>query len=1179
MKKVFQIKLKSLTRVFAMVMALSLVTFTGCKSYDSEIDELNTDLDGLKTELTALNNATKSALETQIAALNTEITTLKGRVTTLEQTGATDAEVAAAIAAAKDDIMSKVVTLEAFNAYKTTVTADLAALTTKVNAAATKAELTALETVINAKFVTIEGTLTALGAKVTALEGSVGDLTNKLNLLGTKVDDAIKRLDAKDKEIADLVAQTNARLAIVEGILNIQNGKSVVIEDIKTQLADQLKKINDNATAIAKLIVDLNAVDARLKALEALNIAKRLGDLEDKDIVLQGQIDAIKLEIQALKDKNAAQDTRMDGLEARIVALEKFKTDVLVPWMGTIDTWKTWADAEIKDLRADVEVLNGNMKVMANAMHLNFEALSSRLSGIVYAGDLSGTELSRFYVNGIEAVNFSTLISECDPITPAVTIAYHLNPSFIKEADIETGNMAFVVRKGSNAITNNYMPVQGTPVQVAAIYDHLDETTGIIYVKVSINDYNTLIGEEGGNYIGESLETFRSIALQIPLSQKAVQENAIQLDNDGKMVVVGSTEYPANRVITSDYVRLYGKNMLAQTDVYLARNNAPTYSSLPKTLADAKLLTVKDVDGATATAPQVVTLPYGKTLDLINEVKAIFSGAPFDIVKYGLNYKFDLLDENGDAIVYNRGSNNTDQQDFINLIDAAKGTIGAKVFDPTNPIYAAQGRTPIVRVWMYNAKNPSCPVLLGFVKIYMAEKPLPTPITVPFTFADTQAGCADVLGRTTVQQMNEKLYNAVGLSKEEFHAVYTLVPVPGAVTEIKNPDGQTTDTWLLEWKLTAQQIWSALMTANPATFTQTVEYVPSLPTVYPKITITFTRKFTKPADLNIAESSLIKKYWYDKNGANNATVFEEVKHNVNVPDVNENTTTNCTIKNDLSQAFLQNADKSLKGFSNYEYYFVPNVVGQPAISQPVIAINGVNYQFTPSPDGKQLLNGSEVIATINPFVANVGDILELNRNSVTAKLLLNYDKEVLRARIAIRTKYCADLNFLQPITVNGKATFDVVFVRPIKAAALSPDKFVDGKSFGQPNTYIPIAKMVSLSDWRDYSFTSYPNLYGYYGVTNIALSTTKSIETNLNGSRVALSTFPSLQVAYATSVPGVSPAAQYGYLTYQNNGNVIGNEFELYVPVTITYYWGEIVNTWVTVTVDKTVGPSGIKRK
>ena len=70
---------------------------------------------------------------------------------------------------------------------------------------------------------------------------------------------------------------------------------------------------HNGSVDIAKLIVDLNAVDARLKALEALNIAKRLGDLEAKDIVLQGQIDAIKLEINdRAKIKAIADKTGVD---------------------------------------------------------------------------------------------------------------------------------------------------------------------------------------------------------------------------------------------------------------------------------------------------------------------------------------------------------------------------------------------------------------------------------------------------------------------------------------------------------------------------------------------------------------------------------------------------------------------------------------------------------------------------------------------------------------------------------------------------------------------------------------------------------------------------------------------------------------------------------------------------
>lgn len=1167
MKKVFQINMKSITKVFAVVMALSFVTFTGCKSYDQDIDALNTDLASLKTELTNLNNATKSALETQIAALNTEITTLKGRVTTLEQTGATDAEVAAAIAAAKTEIMSKVVTLEAFNAYKATVDADLASLKTKVDAAATKAELTALQTAIDAKFVTIEGTLTALGAKVTTLEGSVGDLTNKVNLLGTKVDDAIKRLDAKDKEIADLLATVNARLAIVEGILNVKDGKSLVIEDIKTQLADQLAKINANTAAIAKLITDLNAVDARLKALEALNIAKRLGDLEAKDIVLQGQIDAIKLEIQALKDKNAAQDTRMDGLEARIVALEKFKTDVLVPWMAAIDTWKTWADKEIKDLRKEVDILNANMKVMANAMHLNFEALSNRLTSLTY--------VPTFHVNGIPAMNFSPLLSRCKTITPEVTIEYHLNPSFITAADIETNNMSFAVISSTNIFTFGYGPAPAAGTQVKANFVKIED--GKIFVNVKVEDYNLLVQSMSNGYYTEN---FKMIALQIPLSEKAVKENALQFDANGAVTIVNDTEYPADRVITGEYVRLYKDDIWAGEDVVLARKMTgyPVYDT---TVDGAKGRAVIGVDAATASDVRVVNLPYGQSIDLVDHVIAIMDASPFDIAKYGLKFKFDLKAENGTTdIVYNRGVNNTDQQKFIAITDAAKGTINAKTFSIPE-IVASQGRTPIVRVTMYNDQDPTCPVLMAFIKVLIEDKPRPVVPPVTFEWASQTGPCADVVSVLTVQQMNEKIYTAANLSKEEFHAIYPslLFTTSGdpLVKEIYNPDGQQTDSYLLNWTLTATQIWNKLATSNPANFAAQAIYKPTIPSQYPDIVINFKRSFTRPATTNIPASKLIANYWYGD--------YTYVKHNIVVPDVNQTDGTNALFTNNINQAFEQTADNKLNvGLANYEYFFWSEKIGNELKANMTLADGTV---LTVSSDGKQLLFNSDVVAEIKPWVANTGDVLELKLGSPKAKELLNKATELMKARIGIRTLYCPDMQIKAPVTINGKNYFDVVFVRPINPQPAADQHFVDALNFGDPYTYLEIAKLTNLNDWRFpdavASFATHANYWSYYGVTNITADVA-NIKTDLNqaaGVKVPVTNYPDLEVAYAATVPGVTPPTTnfFGYLTYDNTGNTLGKLFNLYVPVTITYKWGTIQSAEVTIPVWKTVGQSGIIRK
>lgn len=1207
MKKVFQIKLKSITRVFAMVMAISLVTFTGCKTYDEDIDKLNADLGSLKTELTALNETTKTsltalitstqnALNLQITGLNSEITALKARLTTLETTGATDAE----LAAVRLEILNKTVSLEAFNAYKTAVDAELAALklkvdaaatkvellalSTKVDAAATKTELAAIQTDLNAKITAINSELAALNTKLTtlqnnaatkaeleaakaeilsktvalteynankaAVEALLSGLQIKIDAAATKVELAAlaTRLDAKIVEVEGTIVALGAKVNILQTNLN---NLGVIVDEAKV-------KIDKNTADIAALKADVNA---RLAILEGvLNIQA------GKSVVLDGMAAQLTTQLGLI----TANTTKIADLQAQLTTLAG-KVTTLETQVATNTTDIAEIDAEIVALRAQLTVVNNNMKVLANAIHVNFDVLSSRLSSLTF--------VPTFFVNGIEAMNFSPLMSECEAITPEVEIAYHLNPSFITAADIETDNMSFALIQSQNLITSGgYMPAKAVGPQVKANFVKIEN--GKIYVKVSVVDFNAVFGNTSTNWTPQGMtENFPMIALQIPLSAKAVQENALSFDTNGAITVVNDTEYPADRVITAQYVRLISNPIYAQEDVYLAKimpTTPVTYSMLPQTVAGAKALAVEGVDGATASDPLIITLPYGGTINLEDYVRAIYAGSPLSEA-YGLKFKFDLKDDATPTgtIVYNRGSNNTDQQQFINISDANKGTINAKVFTQAE-IAAAQGRTPIVRVTMYNEQDPNCPVLMSFVKIYIAEKPLPTPITVNFTWPSTAGPCADVLSVLTVQQMNEQIYNKVGMSKDEFHAAYPSALFQtsgdGIVSELYSPDSQTTDSYLLNWNLTALQIWTKLMTTDPASFTATAIYNPSMPTVYPKFTITFTRSFTKPAALNILPAQLITNYWYDN--------FTYVKHNIVVPAVGATNSALAIFENNINQAFEQNANKSLKALANYEYYFLPT---QPKHVDGTT--NGTTLSV--SSDGKKIFIGNDTVATINPFVANTGDVLVLNKASVTAKRLLNYDKEFLTARIGIRTVYCENMpQFKMPVTVNGKAYFDVKFVRPINATTNPNEFFIDGKNFGETNTYLSIRKLVNLADWRngtDYvsTFAQYPTYFQYYGVTSITADLA-NIKTDLNqtaGVRVPITNYPDLRVGYAASVAGVTPVAADGYLTYQNTGNTLGVPFYLYVPVTINYAWGSIVTTEITVLVKKTVGPSGVKAK
>ncbi|MFV0391981.1 MAG: hypothetical protein ACK5KP_08905 [Paludibacteraceae bacterium] len=1137
------IKTKSIAR-FLTVALIAVSVLSGCRTNDKEIDNLNQDLVTLRADVTTQISNLKTELETTInnnvTTLTAEIDKLKTDLAALTANAATKAE----LEAAKAEILSKTVSLEAFNAYKTQTDAAIKALQDGLALAATKAELTALEDRVNAQIVTITNTITALGGRIDTLEGTVGTLSTKL--------------DKTIQDLAALKADTEARLLLLEGILQVSNGQSAVINDIKAQLADQLAKITANSADIVTLYNQLSAVDAKIQALEAEQILQnnRLTSLEAKDQLIDQEIANLKTEIQALKDANAAQDVKISALEARVVALEQFKTQV--------EAWMVDVDAAIDELQAQVAILNNNMKAIAKAVSLNFNALSNRLTSLTFIAD--------YYVNGIPAMNFSPLLSACDTITPEVVIAYRMSPSFITEADIEVDNMSFNLKKDAKQFLGFRAPAVSS--EIKAEFEKIED--GDIYVRVKVADLATLFSEANVNIIpGHGVEeTFPQVLLQVPLSEKAVTENELVFDTDGAMTVVNGTSYPADRVISaSHWVRLDYVSMEAQGDVYLALNNRPTYTPLVQTAADAMALAVENIDGATATDPTVITLPFEETINLVDTIAAIYNNDLFDVERYGLNFKFDLLDESGMTYTYIR--NGVNQQTLIDILDPATGTIKAKNVAQT-VIAQSLGRTPIIRVTMYNDQDPNCPVLFAFVKVVFEEQP---DIKYTYKFDASSALCEPDTLVVGTQWTIDSIYDKVGFSSVQFHTNYqpfTSVGV-GTVSEIIAPDDA--NTLVLSWEVPADTVWkyfNANPTATQVTFTNTVTYQPVNMFVHPDFVVTLTKTYTKPYDAalqNITQAELIASYWFDLNGKNNGTAFREVKHNVNVPDVGENTPTNNKYESNITGAFVSNADLSLKGYSNYQYYFKPTQKvhndGTPG-----------GTTLTVSPDGQQLMNGPEIVATINPFATNVGDLLVLNNASATAKRLLNYDKEFLRATLGVRYDYCPDLldtsgnnnpvPTVMPVSVAGNPDFDVVFVRPINASPSSAIPFIDGVLYGETGSYMTIKDLANLYDWRNVGFGTADDLYGYYDVTNVTIDIA-AITTNLNGTVQPLADFPQLQVAVQPSVPSVIPVDPLGYLTYQNSGLVIGSDFELYVPVTITHHWGQITSSVVTITVQKTI--------
>jgi len=1156
MKKVFQTKLKNITKVLALVIVASFATFTGCKSYDADISKLNTDIATLTKQVTDLNTATNAALSAQITALTTQLTADEAKLTAL-QTSST--ATATQITALQNSITSQAATIAALQAYQVTATAQITALQASVAASAKQTDLTALQATVNSFITSTTTTLNSLGVRITTVEGTIATMNGTLTTAQTDIATLKGRVDAQLATITGL--QTT-----VAALQTTATGNTTAITALQTAMTSQGTSITSIQTSLAAQLVTLTAHAASITQLQTNLLA------------LQTSVTALQ------------------------TSVNKNTTDIAANTLA------------IAALQTSFTQTTANFKALATAVNLNLAALSSRLTSLVFIPTL--------HVSGISSMNFSTITyNSCATpslpiiITPKYRVSYHVNPSFIAEADIDKNNLGFVVTKSVNIVTTYFAAPAVADARINATF--VDLTNGILTVDVLVTDFNSLLGISGGNTTTNAItmtgtttgtstltEKFSMVALQVPLSDKAVKDNNITFDDVSQTVIVGAATYPTSRVVTSDYARLYYVNMNAPTDVYLVKILNPVTSSpkLSSSVADAEALAVIGVNNgngaATATDPLVITLPYGKSINLKDSIGA-YSIAISDLIafeRYGLSFTFDLNDANGNAIVYNRGGNTTDQQQFIQITDPAAGTINAKVFTQSQ-IDAAQGRTPIVRVRVFNINNATCPVFTAWVKVLIADKPSLTPVTIPFIFGpNADPGCDDVVGRISVQQMNELIYNRIGMSKTAFYATYTTFTPSGEYSSlVQVPDAQQTDSYVINWTLTSSYIWSKLYTAPNGTYTFTakVTYKSLVPSVNPDVVITFTRTITR-STLNIPAASLITNYWYNN--------FANVKHNIVVPFVGETTTVGAnSIANNINQAFEQNANFSLKimGSNNYNYFFTTS---QPAIPNGSLT-NPTTTTLVPSVDGQTLHVGSangELVATINTFASGTGDVLVLNQSSGIAMKLLNVSSENLKARIGIKTVWCNTLTqYVRPVTINGSNYFDVVFVRPISPQPATGQYFVDALNLGDKHTYLEIAKLTNLNDWRfsdpvasfngDSIATpiipAHLNYYSYYGVTNITADVA-NIRTDLNqaaGVTVPLAQYPDLKVFNANNVVGVTnpttPPPFFGYLTYQNTGNTLGKLFNLYVPVTITYAWGQIVSAQAIVPVWKTVGQSGVKRK
>ena len=719
-------------------------------------------------------------------------------------------------------------------------------------------------------------------------------------------------------------------------------------------------------------------------------------------------------------------------------------------------------------------------------------------------------------------VDFSPLKTNCGTITPTATVKYLVSPMNATRDQIKS--VDFLYNNPKVADTRSIDDAIKSTAEIVSL------EKGILTVKAGVD----------ASKLGKKPGTMDQINLLVTLK--------------------------SGQTITSDWVKVTADKTLDGSKIALAlKNKEANYPAFPKTLSAAK-------DAAKAlTDKSIIELEYSKTMNLKDTVIARL-GQDLDKLAdvYGLsndNIKFDLLDEKGQTIVFERGDNDTDQQKFI-VLDEATGKIRTRVYDIDGANPASVDRTPIVHVALMKG---DCKVAEGFIVIKIVKDATPAiPPTIIKAGSSFVLGCDDLKQLVGTKQMNEEIYAKARLPKADFHKYYTWkedAPAEDQIgTIVEKQDPKNAESYNLEWTVTNEEAWKALGDENSVTIKRSGTYTNGENV----IKVTFTAKLNRPyVDL---KSLKIDNYWYDAEGGE----ANMVKFNTAVPELGSEDPAKCTFKTYFASVLKSDKDKkkveiggvkpSVTDLQEIKFVFSDDQSFSKAFDKK-------GYTMKPSADGMTLLAvkaGKEYeIAKIDNNPA--GQSVEYMNNDV-AKELLNVAPENVHARITLK----AINNCGKELQIKGSdGTFIVRFVRPVSMTVAAADNYVDAVDYGAKGSFIDVHDLANLYDWRNYAkksekyyFQNNPNYYKYYDVKSIKVDVenVKVEDLTINGEEQ--SDLTNTGVELTQMAPTANMIAKYpelkntsadGLLMYKNNGAALNKPFTLILPVTVEYKWGKVV--------------------
>lgn len=610
--------------------------------------------------------------------------------------------------------------------------------------------------------------ITELSSRIDGIDEEINTLKSTVEAQGLKIDELVKADEAM-----------KLRLDALEAFQKTMEDWKKTVETSLTELADADKalaeKIAAESARIDQLIKDLEDLETRLMALILKNqedIAALQADVLAKYNDLQGKIDALKATMDQYKEElDAADQVLQDNIDQLGEDLRKEMAEAI----DALDSeLRTFIEAELADLKEyfDGEIAAVRKELSDKAAELykyiddEIAALDEKIAGIIDSVEetiknriTSISLIPEMYIQGIESINVpvisynaitvekdetltSSLNTNVLPWYATTPIRYHVSPSnvtadCIGAAEYLTENATIVKSAGSSVLNVAFDAIK------------INENNELVIPVSRVAAASKVFTVE--NFKEVSHANWPTVALSLGIAEKyLVDETSANVISEYSAY----TETPYNIHITP------AENSCTALEC--------TYYY--RTYADA--INVENVANISRLYTETVNLRE-LVLSHIYSDKIVEEE---DLKAMGLDYRFAIPTEPQEV-----GDNKTDQQKFIQFADENNELVKSTVPGGYADNEAAIGRTPVVRVELYDVNNGNI-VDVQWIKIKWVKAQIPPQSFDNIKSFDSILDCSNLYEyKLDWATLNEKVLGAfkdengevTGISNKEFVDYYS----------------------------------------------------------------------------------------------------------------------------------------------------------------------------------------------------------------------------------------------------------------------------------------------------------------------------------------------------------------------------------------------------------------------